>query len=145
MQVDRGGREIFKIERPHDIMSARRLANGQIVCVTSNRQILRLDRAGKELKNTTVPTIYYHQNEILRNGNVLVPLGWNNQLIEYNADGKAVWSITSQQPMHAVRLPNGNTLISSQNWPYKFLEVDKAGKELSQHVTNTYVFRIRRR
>jgi HEAT repeat protein len=145
LQVDRGGREVFRIERPHDIRSARRLRNGQIVVVTSNRQILRLDRNGKELKSATIPSVYYYQNEILDNGNVLIPLGWNNQLFEYNSDGKQVWQVSTQQPMHAVRLPNGNTLISSQNWPYKFLEVDKAGKELYQHTTNTYVFRIRRR
>jgi len=145
LQVDRGGRQVLRIDRPHDIRSARRLDNGQIVVVTSNRQILRLDRNGKELKSATVPTVYYYQNEILRNGNVLIPTGWNNRLIEYNADGKEVWSVTTQQPMHAVRLRNGNTVISSQNFPYKFFEVDKNGKQLYEHVTNIYVFRIRRR
>src|SRR5262249_129480 len=44
LTVDRSGREVSRIERPHDIRSARRLPNGQIVVVTSNRQILRLDR-----------------------------------------------------------------------------------------------------
>jgi hypothetical protein len=145
MLVDRGGRELLKIERGHDIMSARRLANGQIVVVTSNRQILRLDRTGKQLKVATIPNVYYNQNEILNNGNVLVPLGWNNLLIEYNADGKEVWKANSPQPMHAVRLPNGNTLVASQNWPYKTYEVDKTGKQVAETLTNIYVFRVRRR
>jgi HEAT repeat protein len=146
LQVDRGGREVYRITRgQHDIRSARRLRNGQIVVVTSNRQILRLDRTGKELKNVQIPSVYYYQNEILDNGNVLIPLGWNNQLIEYNSDGKQVWSVQTEQPMHAVRLPNGNTVVSSQNWPYKYLELDKTGKKIDEHVTNTYVFRVRRR
>jgi HEAT repeat protein len=143
--VDRGGREILKIERGHDIMSARRLANGQMVVVTSNRQILRLDRTGKQLKATTIPNVFYNQNEILNNGNVLVPLGWNNRLIEYNSDGKEVWSANTPQPMHAVRLPNGNTLVASQNWPYKTHELDKTGKQVAETLTNIYVFRVRRR
>jgi HEAT repeat protein len=144
-QYDRSGREVLRITRPHDIRSARRLRNGQIVVVTSNRQILRLDRTGKELKSATVPSVYYYQNEILDNGNVLIPLGWNNQLLEYNSDGKQIWAVTTEQPMHATRLPNGNTLVSSQNWPYKYLELDKSGKKLKEHVTNTYLFRVRRR
>src|SRR5262249_33308004 len=81
--VDRSGRELLKVERGHDIMSARRLANGQMVVVTSNRQILRLDRSGKQIKMAAIPNVFYNQNEVLNNGNVLVPLGWNNRVIEY--------------------------------------------------------------
>jgi outer membrane protein assembly factor BamB len=146
LQVDRGGRQVLKIERPHDIMSARRLPSGQIVVVTSNRQILRLDRAGKVIKTSMIENVYYNQNEILKNGNVIVPLGWNNVVIEYNADGKEVWRATSPQPMHAIRLLNGHTLISSQNWPYRIYELDKKGAQIGDYPTsNQYVFRIRRR
>jgi HEAT repeat protein len=143
--VDKGGRDVLKIDRPHDVMSARRLSNGQIVVVTSNRQIQRLDRSGKEIKSSMIPNVFYNQNEILNNGNVLVPLGWNNRVIEYNAEGKEVWSGTAPQPMHATRLPSGNTLIASQNWPYKTYELDKKGKQVAEVLTNTYVFRVRRR
>ncbi|MFO0926733.1 MAG: HEAT repeat domain-containing protein [Gemmataceae bacterium] len=146
LQFDRGGRQVFKLERPHDIMSGRRLPNGQIVVVTSNRQILRLDRSGKEVKSVTVPNVYYNQNEILDNGNVLVPLGWNNALVEYNVDGKEVWRATVPQPMHATRTPVGTTLVSSQNWPYRIYELDKKGTQVADHQTNgAYVFRVRRR
>ncbi|MFO0877306.1 MAG: HEAT repeat domain-containing protein [Gemmataceae bacterium] len=146
LEYDRSGRQVFKVERPHDIMSARRLPNGQMVVVTSNRQILRLDRSGKEIKSATVPNIYYNQNEILNNGNVLVPLGWNNLLVEYNADGKEVDRVSISQPMHAIRLPNGHTLVSSQNWPYRIYELDKKGNQLGDYTTNNaYVFRVRRR
>jgi hypothetical protein len=144
--VDRSGREVYKIDRPgHDIRSARRLPNGQIVAITTANRLLRLDRTGKELKAASLPAVSHFQNEILDNGNVLVPLGWKGRLVEYNSEGKEVWAITTRQPMHAVRLRNGNTVISSQNWPYKFMEVDKSGKQLYEHVTNTYVFRVRRR
>jgi hypothetical protein len=143
--VDRSGRELLKIDRPHDVMSARRLANGQIVLITNARQLLRLDRSGKQIKAATIPNVFYNQNEILKNGNVLIPLGWNNVVIEYNADGKEVWRATAPQPMHCSRLPNGNTLVVSQNWPYKTYELDKAGKQIAEVLTNNYVFRARRR
>ncbi len=143
--VDRGGRELLKIERPHDLMSARRLANGHMIVVTSNREIIRLDRTGKELKKATVPEVYYNQNEILNNGNVIIPLGWKGELKEYNGDGKEVWSARAPQPIHAVRLPNGNTLVASQNWPYKTYELDKAGKQIAETQINVYVFRVKRR
>jgi len=146
LEVDRAGRHVMKIDRPHDVMSARRLRNGQIVVVTSNRQILRLDRAGKEVKNITIPNVYYNQNEILDSGNVIVPLGWNNLVVEYNPEGKEVWRATVAQPMHAIRLRNGHTLVSSQNWPYRIYELDKKGTQIQDTPTNgNYVFRVRRR
>lgn len=146
LQFDRGGRQVFKLERPHDIMSGRRLPSGQIVLVTSNRQIIRLDRSGKEIKTITIPNVYYNQNEVLDNGNVLVPLGWNNLLAEYNAEGKEVWRASVPQPMHATRLSNGHTLVSSQNWPYRIYEIDKKGAQVGDNQTNgAYVFRVRRR
>jgi hypothetical protein len=48
--------------------------------------------------------------------------------------------------MHAIRLPNGHTLVSSQNWPYRIYELDKKGNQLGDYTTNNaYVFRVRRR
>ena len=52
VEYDRAETQVFKYDRPaNDILSARRLPNGQIVIVTANRQILRLDRTGKEIKS----------------------------------------------------------------------------------------------
>ena len=93
-----------------------------------------------------MPNIFYHQNEILDNGHVLVPLGWMNKVVEYNGEGKEVWSSgTVMQPQHAIRLSNGSTLISSQNWPNKVVEVGKDGKQVNEYSTTTYVFRAKRR
>src|SRR5262245_25785240 len=91
VQINRGGREVLKIDRnQHDVRTARRLPNGQIVVITSRNQYERLDRTGKVLKTTNLPNVYYYQNEILDNGNVIVPLGWNNQVVEYDQNGKQV-------------------------------------------------------
>jgi HEAT repeat protein len=145
LEVDRGGREVLKIERPHDILTARKLPSGQIVCITSGRQVLRLDRTGKELKSYALPMVFYNSNEVLNNGHILVPLGWQNRLVEYDADGKEIQTFSVMQPMHAFRLPNGHTLVTTQQFPYKVYELDRAGKQVGEVPATGYVSRVRRR
>ena len=146
IEVDKAGKERFRLNRPgFDVYTARRLPNGQIVLVTTNRQIIRFDKNGKELKSFSVPEIHYFQNEILDNGHVLVPLGWRNQVVEYNTEGKEVMRLNANQPTHAVRLPNGHTLVLSQNWPNPVIEFDKKNQQISSYNTNSYAFRVKRR
>lgn len=147
LTLDRAGRQVSKIDRPaNDIMAARRMSNGQIVLVTSGRQIVRLDRGGKELKSVPMTNLYMNMYEILKNGNVLGALTWNNLVIEYSAEGKEVWRATVNQPMHAIRLANGNTLVASQNWPARVYELDKKGTQIGDYPSNNnYVYRLRRR
>jgi hypothetical protein len=38
-----------------------------------------------------------------------------NKVVEYDADGKEIWSVAVPNPWDAVRLNNGNTLVSSHN------------------------------
>jgi hypothetical protein len=49
----------------------------------------------------------------------------NGKVAEYDADGKEIWSVKEPSPWSAVRLPNGNTLISCQSHGVR--EVDHAG------------------
>jgi hypothetical protein len=148
VEYNKAGKEVWRMDRQqYDVRSARKLPNGEIVLLTSNRNLIRYDAKGKEKKNATIPTYpQYNQNEILNNGNILVPQGWNgNAVYEYDMNGKEVGKITSvPTPMHASRLPNGNTLVISQN-NYQLYEVDKKGKQVGTWQTNTYVFRARRR
>ena len=41
-----------------------------------------------------------------------------------SAEGKEVWSINTEQPMHAIRLPNKNTLVATVGNGYKVIEYD---------------------
>ncbi|MGL4554634.1 MAG: HEAT repeat domain-containing protein [Gemmataceae bacterium] len=147
MEVDKSGKEVLKINRPgYDVYTARRLPDGKIVLVTTNRQIIHFDKTGtREEKSFAVPEIHYFQNEILDNGNVLIPLGWRNQVAEYDRNGKKLADLATTQPTHAVRLPSGGTLVLSQNWPNPITEFDKKGKQTSSYNTNAYCFRVRRR
>jgi hypothetical protein len=49
------------------------------------------------------------------------------KVVEYTEDGKAVWSVNAPAPWAAVRLKNGNTLISGNQYGY-VREVDRTGK-----------------
>jgi hypothetical protein len=60
-------------------------------------------------------------------GNYLVPHTDLNRVMEYTPDGRAVWGVRSETPWAAVRLRNGNTLISGGASGY-VREVDRAGK-----------------
>jgi hypothetical protein len=44
---------------------------------------------------------------------LLVPHMGENKVVEYDLEGKAVWSLQAASPWSALRLKNGNTLISS--------------------------------
>ena len=50
-----------------------------------------------------------------------------NEVVEYDGDGKAIWSVDAPEPWSAVRLANGHTLIGGNEYGY-VREVDAAGK-----------------
>lgn len=131
VELDRAGREHVIHSRPaHDLASARKLRDGSIVCITQGGAVLRLDSSGKEVKSFQMgnPVHVPGGFDLLPNGHLLVALTWNNKIVEFDADGKTVWEAMIQQPLSAVRLPNGNTLVAGQNWPAKLQEIDRAGK-----------------
>jgi hypothetical protein len=64
--------------------------------------------------------------------------------VEYDSVGTVVWEATTEQPVAAVRLANGNTLVTSftRNWA---VELDRTGKEVWSYRANTRVTRAFRR
>ena len=61
------------------------------------------------------------------------------------ADGKIVWEANVTQPQSASRLPNGHTLVATQSWPVKVVELDRQGKQVAETTAQTYVQRARKR
>lgn len=146
LEVDRGGNEVFSINRPQqDVVMARRMRRGEIVLVSTTRQVIRMDTAGKTIKSFGVQMVWQTGVNILPNGHVIIPATWMNRVMEYDAEGKSVWDITTTQPSSATRLRNGNALISPQQWPAKVIETDPSGKQVSEIAVPNYVYRIRTR
>lgn len=57
---------------------------------------------------------------MLANGNLLIPYtgGGQHKVVEYDQQMKPVWEVESKSPWAAVRLKNGNTLISGNQHKY---------------------------
>ncbi|HEY7153405.1 MAG TPA: HEAT repeat domain-containing protein [Gemmataceae bacterium] len=148
LEVDRGGREVISINRPsNDVVMARKMRDGQIVLVSTQRQCLRLDTTGKQLKSFQLQQMVWQHNgvDILPNGHVLVPHQPINRVIEYDANGKSVFEATAMQPLSACHLPRGRVLIAPQQFPTKVVEVDSSGKQVGEFTAPNIVYRIRRR
>jgi len=67
-------------------------------------------------------------------GTILVPHMGEGKVVEYDLDGKALWSVAAKSPWQAVRLANGNTLIAG-DWSCYAREVNPKGEtvwELTQ-------------
>jgi hypothetical protein len=146
MEVDKDGKEVFTQQRPgYDVMMAHKLRDGQIALITNTGQFRRLDAEGKEVKSFPVGNVQiFGGMDVLSNGRVLVPLYYNNKVVEFDAEGKNVWEATVQWPTSAVRLPNGNTLVSS-NGTQQVLEIDRTGKVVWQQKLDGRPWRARRR
>jgi len=98
-------------------------------------KLLVIQKAGniveKELTlPTRVPTGTHGQFRHIRMtaaGNFLVAHMDLGKVVEYDQDGKDLWSIAAQSPWAAVRLKNGNTLISGNQRGY-VREVNPTGE-----------------
>lgn len=145
-EITRGGREIYSYNRPQsDIFTARRMPDGQTILVSSNGTAHRIDAAGRELKAWGIPGISSQGAHVLPNGNIVVPQQYQNRVTEYDQNGKTIWSVTTNQPVSAQRLPNGNTLIGSYQAPFAVAEFDRAGKEVWKASTQILPRRVYRR
>jgi hypothetical protein len=94
----------------------------------------------KILKEIPIPTIttnthgQFRHVRMTKNHTIVVPLLSEGKVVEYTMDGVAIWSVEAKSPWSAIRLLNGNTLISGDAQGYT-REVDPAGKtvwELTQ-------------
>jgi len=61
-----------------------------------------------------------------RAGTLLVPHLGEGKVVEYDLDGKALWSVPAKSPWSAIRLENGNTLIAG-DWSGYVRDVDPRG------------------
>ena len=65
-------------------------------------------------------------------------------MAEYDAEGKMVWHVDVQQPIAAVRLPNGNTIVTSMS-QNRAVEFDQSKMEVWEFRDKTRVTRAVRR
>jgi len=147
LEVTPSGKDVMTINRNWDIMGAKKLKNGQIVMFTNQGSAIFFDAKGKETKSIHVGNggVQWGGGDVTEEGHVIVPQWQFNKVVEYNRDGKEVWSASFQWPNACQRLPDGTTLVASQN-TNKIAVFDKTGKKVVwEHQLNGQPFRIHRR
>ena len=94
----------------------------------------------KILNEIVIPTTttgthgQFRHVRITKDRTIMVPQLSENKVVEYTLDGKVVWSVNAKSPWSAIRLHNGNTLISG-DWSSYTREVNMKGEtvwELTQ-------------
>jgi len=114
-------------------------AGTYIVAFLSEGVFREIDDTGKVLR--TITPCGGNKNTAssivpLEGGNVLIGTGYGRSVVEINKDNQAVWSLTEDDieglqmgyVAAAIRLPNGNTVVSCYKGTYAFFEVTRDKK-----------------
>lgn len=146
-EYDAKGKELFNFQGPI-MFRARKLPNEEIIFITNAGQLVRMEaKTQKQVKNFGVGNLasLFGNVDITPNGNILVPQFQNNQVVEFDKDGKQVGNAVSVNfPNSVVRLTNGNLLVGSLN-NRAVTEFDRAGRVVWSHQSDGMVFNARRR
>jgi outer membrane protein assembly factor BamB len=140
-EVNRDKEIIFRYTSESEIFACQRLANGNTFIGECNSgRLLEVDPTGKivsELRllpeGTDGGHIYMRNARKLANGNFLVAHSGEEIVREYAPDGTVVKEFAAPGGPHsAIRLPNGNTLITcgDMHQAAMVLEVDPEGEEV---------------
>jgi hypothetical protein len=152
MEVDPSGKEVFSFAPPGGaaVMKAMKLPGGEVACVTgtgftATARFCRLNTKGEEIKGFDIALrTSGGRIQVLPNGHVIVPEKDQNRVAEYDASGTLVWEAKADQPVAAVRLPSGNTLVTGFT-THAAVEIDPQGKEVWNYRTTSRVTRAFRR
>src|SRR5262249_25196761 len=134
LEFDKDGNNTMTITLSPDgvqtIMKAAKLDNGEIIAMLGDARVVRFDSKGKELHSFPIPMstrLFGGRLYATGHGRVLVPHNGENKVVEYDRNGKSIWEVPFESPVVAVRLPNGNTVITSMNNEVGAVEVDRTG------------------
>jgi HEAT repeat protein len=144
LEVDRSGREVSALSRP-GVLAAEKLPGGRVASIDSAGGFTVVDSTGKPVRSFSVGAFQsYCAFQVLTNGGVVLPLTGQNQVTEFNAQGKRVWEATAHRPTSAVRLSNGHTLVACRD-AQMVVELDRSGKEVWRYKSSGYPWRAYRR
>lgn len=101
----------------------------------------------KILREVLIPTKatnthgQFRHVRLTENGTIVVGLMGEEKVVEYTLEGKAIWSVDAKSAWSAIRLRNGNTLISGDGKGYT-REVDSSGKTVWELTQADVPFRL---
>ncbi|MHB1424725.1 MAG: HEAT repeat domain-containing protein [Gemmataceae bacterium] len=129
------------------IVAACPLPGGQVGICHASGGFVRLDRQGKPVSSFRVGRLFRPiatHIQGLPNGHVLVPLYYDNKVVEYDEKGTEVWSASYARPTSAQRLPNGRTLVAGYAGNV-IVELDKDGREVKRQQCDGRLMSVRGR
>jgi hypothetical protein len=144
--VTPAGKEVasYAPENGYFIHSVQRLRNGHVVCVSMEGTVREIDASFKEVCSVSLPIKDgWSGIEGVPGNRYLVVNNNAGKVLEVDRDGKIVWEYTGAGACYASRLPNGNTLVVSNQ--IGLLEVDRAGKTVWNLPISTSLWRAHRR
>ena len=152
VELDEQGEEVLNIPgtRYSGPWGATRLANGNLlVNWFSSQAVVEYDAKGKrelwkwDFSGDTSGLRYSWSAARLANGNTLVAC--NGAVVEVDRSGKIVWRVNIVGYLSdAIRLENGNTLISLMQINGRVVEVDRDGKVVWQITDLRQPYRLQR-
>jgi hypothetical protein len=145
VEVDRAGIEVLRYHSDSNgIITARRYRDGRIGCIEKGSYV-ELDELGIQRRRFAAPPGVFTTNALtlLPNGHLLIAAYGGGTVQEYDRAGEVVWQVKLGRPLCALRLPGGNTLVSSQDMV--LVEYDRAGKEVARRDAPGHPCQIRRR
>jgi HEAT repeat protein len=139
-EVDSAGKTVASFSVPgvaakpnlaHQLIAARKTADGKMVCLMFDTSCIWLDATGKELKRFLLPLTkgvpaFFKGIDVTPNGNVLLS-HVDGTVVECDMDGKIVWEAKAAG-FRPSRLANGNTLVVSPGGGV--VELDPAGQRV---------------
>ena len=142
--VDRSGKAVFTyVHQSTSIMAARRLRNGQMIVVSSGGMLDWLDAKGRIINSFQTFSVRGGGIDVLPGGNVLVPATRENQVVEFDRQGKPVWQVSVPAPISVAHLANGNILVVTLN--REVLEWTRDGREVWSYKTDGRTWRAWKR
>jgi PQQ-like domain len=147
LEVDRAGQEVFTRNFPGTMLfGAAKTRNGEIFCFLQGGTCVRLDAAGKEIKNFPSGRNSQHTSgiDVLPSGRILITQPNLNTVAEVDAEGKTYRVIDAPGVTTASGLANGHILAASFDNRI-LVELDRTGKVIWEYKDGYHQFRARRR
>lgn len=147
LEVDRSGKTVYTVRVNQGLTAGYRAANGELVCLRNDGNVVRYDTSGKEIKAfpSNRDTSWTSGIDLTRGGNILVTQPSPNQKVtEYDPTGKVVKEWRAPNVTTATKMANGNILAASHS-DQKVTEYDPTGKKVWEHKDEYHIFRARRR
>jgi hypothetical protein len=149
VELDRDDKEVWTTNSNagDTIVSACPMRGGEIGICYRSGDFVRQDRDGKVLASFRVGRmfrLYGTHIQALSNGHILVPLHYENKVVEFDKTGREVWSASYARPASAQRLPNGRTLVASYAGGV-YAELDKEGREVKRQRCDGLIMSVRGR